>query len=62
MDRQKPWRPHIDSLPLFNPFEPSTKWTEQIGADDEIQIEDEEVESESKPTDSRAETGTDVGA
>jgi hypothetical protein len=40
-DKDKPWRPHLDTLPLFNPFEPSTKWTAQIGAGDEIKVEDE---------------------
>ncbi|MCC7463850.1 MAG: hypothetical protein IT480_15485 [Gammaproteobacteria bacterium] len=40
MDEHKPWRPHIEHLPLFNPFEPSTEWTRQNGAGDEIKIED----------------------
>jgi hypothetical protein len=41
MNRKKPWQPHLATLPLFNPFEPSTRWTAQIGAGDEIKVEDE---------------------
>ncbi|HEU4627004.1 MAG TPA: hypothetical protein VFS52_19745 [Steroidobacteraceae bacterium] len=42
MTSKKPWQPRLETLPLFNPFEPSTKWTEQIGADDSIEIDAEE--------------------
>jgi hypothetical protein len=60
MNRPKPWQPHLDSLPLFNPFEPSTKWTEQIGADDQIEIEDEQAPKESEAPDSKAKSGTNL--
>jgi hypothetical protein len=53
MDEHKPWRPRLKNSPLFNPFEPSTKWTAQIGAGDRIEIEDEdpaEPEAPATPT------------
>jgi len=42
MEKDRPWEPELKSPPLFNPFESSTEWTEQLGADDRIQIEDVE--------------------
>jgi hypothetical protein len=54
-DKEKTWRPHLDTLPLFNPFEPSTKWTAQIGADDEIKVEDEAASPDSESADSPTE-------
>jgi hypothetical protein len=39
---------------MFNPFEPSTKWTAQIGADDRIEIEDTEATEDSPPVDPSA--------
>ena len=60
MSREKPWRPHLDTLPLFNPFEPSTKWTAQIGAGDEIKVEDVEEPDEIDPTHSSTEEVVDV--
>jgi hypothetical protein len=41
MKKHRPWQPHLGSLPLFNPFEPSTKWTRELGAGDRIEIEDD---------------------
>lgn len=43
MAEHKPWQPRLKNAPLFNPFEPSTEWTAQIGANDRIEIEEEEV-------------------
>jgi len=42
MDKHDPWRPRLKRLPLFNPFEPSTQWYAEMGADDPIEIDDEE--------------------
>ena len=42
MDEHQPWRPKLKNAPLFNPFESSTEWTAQLGADDRIEVEDEE--------------------
>lgn len=41
MDDRKPWQPHLKHLPVFNPFETSMAWQAQMGANDEIEIEDE---------------------
>jgi hypothetical protein len=51
MKKHRPWQPHLGSLPLFNPFEPSTKWTRELGAGDRIEIEDEEEAEGSVPAD-----------
>ena len=59
-EEKEPWRPHLDTLPLFNPFEPSTKWTAQIGAGDEIKVEDVEEPDEIDPTHSSTEEVVDV--
>jgi hypothetical protein len=58
-DKEKTWRPHLDTLPLFNPFEPSTKWTAQIGAEDEIKVEDEAAADASESADSTTEKADD---
>ena len=49
MDDHKPWRPHMKRLPVFNPFEPSTTWNAEMGANDRIEIEDEEATERSVP-------------
>jgi hypothetical protein len=49
MDKHEPWRPKIKNAPLFNPFEPSTEWTAELGADDRIELEDEEGTEEAAP-------------
>jgi hypothetical protein len=63
MDREEkePWRPHLDTLPLFNPFEPSTKWTAQIGAGDEIKIEDATASDDAEPAPATTEKVNDAG-
>lgn len=42
--KHKPWQPTIREDPLFNPFEPSTEWTRQIGDADRIEVPDDEEE------------------
>ena len=49
MKNRRPWRPHLRDFPLFNPFEPSTEWTRQLGAADRVEIEDEEEREGSVP-------------
>lgn len=44
MNERKPWQPRIREEPLFNPFEPSTEWTKDLGANDRIEIPDEDNE------------------
>jgi hypothetical protein len=44
MNEHKPWRPRIRQEPLLNPFEPPTDRTRDLGANDEIEIPDEEAE------------------
>lgn len=56
MDEHKPWRPRLKNAPLFNPFEPSTKWTAQIGAGDRIEIEDEDAAERDGPAAPAAKT------
>jgi hypothetical protein len=54
MEKNRPWQPRVDNLPLFNPFESSTEWTEQLGDGDRIEIEDEEVTEDDAPADPAA--------
>ena len=49
MDEHKPWRPRLKNAPLFNPIEPSTEWTVQIGANDRIEFEDEDAAEREVP-------------
>ena len=51
MEKHRPWEPELKTPPLFNPFESSTEWTEQLGADDRIEIEDDEDIERSVPAD-----------
>ena len=54
MEKRGPWQPRVDTPPLFNPFEPSTEWTKQLGDADRIEIEDEEVAEDDVPSDPAA--------
>jgi len=45
MDKHEPWRPKIKNAPLYNPFEPSTQWTAELGAADRIELDDEDEEA-----------------
>jgi len=58
----RPWRPRIKTPPLFNPFEPSTQWTEQLGDGARIEIEDEEPTEESVPANPATEKTDDKGS
>jgi hypothetical protein len=49
VSKDRTWWPRIRRLPIFNPFEPSTKWTAQIGAGDRIEIEDTEAAEDGPP-------------
>lgn len=51
MEKHRPWQPELKTPPLFNPFESSTEWTEQLGANDSIEVEDEENAEGSVPAD-----------
>jgi len=42
VSEHKPWRPRIRQEPLLNPFERPTDRTRDLGANDEIEIPDEE--------------------
>jgi hypothetical protein len=46
MTRHKPWQPRMRNEPLFNPFQPSTDWTREIGANDRVEIPEEEERDE----------------
>ena len=52
MDKHEPWRPKLKNAPLFNPFEPSTELTAELGAADRIEIEDDEETEGGRPPDS----------
>lgn len=47
MNERKPWRPHMRDEPIFNPFEPPTDWTRDLGANERVEIPGEEEEQES---------------
>lgn len=47
MNERKPWQPHLREEPIFNPFEPSTEWTRDLGANERVDVPDEEEETES---------------
>ncbi|HUA26979.1 MAG TPA: hypothetical protein VMA54_22805 [Steroidobacteraceae bacterium] len=46
MNDRKPWRPRIKDEPMLNPFESSTDWTRDLGANDRIEIPDVEIDPE----------------
>jgi hypothetical protein len=51
MNKRKPWQPHLREEPIFNPFEPSTDWTRDLGANERVEVPDEEEEAETKSAD-----------
>ena len=57
MNERKPWRPQVRGLPIFNPFEPSTDWTRDIGANDRAVIPAEEETTDSADRDIETEGG-----
>lgn len=53
-DRErKPWQPRIREEPIFNPFERPTDWTRDMGANDRVEVPEEEEEetNEAQSTD-----------
>jgi hypothetical protein len=46
VSERKPWQPRIREEPLLNPFEPPTDRTRDLGANDRIEVPDEEPESD----------------
>jgi len=48
---RKPWRPRIKDEPMLNPFESSTDWTRDLGANDRIEVPDEEADPEEERRD-----------
>ena len=56
MSDRKPWQPRIREQPLFNPFEPPTDQTRDLGANDRIEIPDEEPEPDEAPPDVKQES------
>jgi hypothetical protein len=44
VSERKSWRPKIKSEPMLNPFESSTEWTRDLGANDRIEVPDEEAD------------------
>ncbi len=46
MSERKPWEPRIREEPLLNPFESPTDRTRDLGANDRIEVPDEEPESD----------------
>jgi hypothetical protein len=62
MEDRPPWRPRVKTPPLFNPFEPSTQWTEQLGDGDRIEIEDEEPVEDTVPANPATEKTDDKGS
>ena len=56
MNDRKPWRPRIKEEPILNPFESTTEWTRDIGANDRIEIPEKEAEPEDDQSDVTKET------
>lgn len=48
MSKQKPWQPRMRGEPIFNAFEPPTERTRDLGANERIEIPDEEGEADSE--------------
>ena len=47
MNEHKAWQPKMRDEPIFNPFESSTDWTRDIGANERVEVPDEEDETAS---------------
>lgn len=56
MSEHKPWQPRIREEPLLNPFEPPTDRTRDLGANDRIEVPDEEAESDEDQRDVKDES------
>lgn len=46
MSAQKPWQPRMRGNPIFNPFEPPTDRTRDLGANERVEIPEDEATSE----------------
>ena len=57
MNAHKPWEPHMRGNPIFNPFEPSTDWTRDIGANDRVDVPDQEEEEARSPREDAVKRG-----
>ena len=53
MNERKPWQPHLREEPIFNPFESSTDWTRDLGANERVEVPDEEEATESPEQENR---------
>lgn len=53
MNERKPWQPRLRQQPIFNPFEPSTDWTRDIGANERVDVPDEEQATETADQETR---------
>lgn len=56
MNERKPWQPHIREEPMLNPFEPSPDRTRDLGANDRIEIPDDEADPGEAETDIKNES------
>jgi hypothetical protein len=57
MSTHKPWQPRVRGEPIFNPFEPSTDWTRDLGANERVEVPDEDEatsEDQVKPKDEQS--------
>jgi hypothetical protein len=48
-NERKPWRPRLRKEPIFNPFQPPTDRTRDLGANDRIEIAEEAEPGEAQP-------------
>lgn len=46
MSEHKPWQPRMRNEPTFNPFERPTDWTRDLGANERIEIPEEEEQAD----------------
>lgn len=51
MTERKPWQPRIREAPVLNPFERPTDWTRDLGANERIEVPEEEEPSEAQSPD-----------
>lgn len=59
MKNDRPWQPHLRTLPLLIPFGQTTEWTKEHDADEPIGIELEGETEVSVPTEPIRTTPTD---
>jgi len=50
MSERKPWQPRVREEPILNPFERPTDWTRDLGANERVEVpEEEEAETSEAP-------------